>query len=407
MTRPETTKGGRRPRKPASKFRGVEIRWSATRGWCARARRKDLGRVAVGPLRDTQEQAYDDYRGLCTTARPRSSSTATLGEGVRRAIAAARARGLPDSTVNVQYVGHAKFLYRKWPETTPLREIDAPAVVAMITAAQRQGRSDNTLLQKDLPLLRQCFEAVGMASPVDAARKLCGKNLRHRRPQMAFFTGEELGELLGRMRAREITAPNGKRRHVARAAWHADLVHLLAFTGLRLGELERVSLADVSLKRGSISVVTAKDKSNPRDCQITARLVEVVERLVADARRRAKAGAVLKDIRLVPGAMKALPPVFARWQRILGEPRLCGRTLRHTFATGLLASGANPIDVMELCGHRRLETTNKYVHAVSPRKGQVLADWETSALGPSASGAAAPGTVPVPPPAAPADDPAS
>jgi len=44
--------------------------------------------------------------------------------------------------------------------------------------------------------------------------------------------------------------------------------------------------------------------------------------------------------------------------------RITAHTLRHSFATNLLASGASITQVQELLGHNSVETTQVYLHCI-------------------------------------------
>lgn len=338
----------------------------------------------MGSIRATQDEAAADYAQMRSTLGVivRSART-SLGEALSIVRADALARGVPRSTVDTMHAGHSAFLLRMWPSAVMLDQIRVDDVVRMIRIALEQGRSPNTLAQKDLPLLHRCYTLCGSESPVPEARKRCAKQIAYRKPAMAWFTAEEIADVLHRIRFAQHQSPNGTRLVLPRAAWFADVVELLAFTGLRLGELGRVRLRDVDIGARSIHVHTPKDRANPRVATLVESVVPAVERLMADTIDRHGGS---PETLLVPGALKSLPPIFHRWQRILGEPRLCGRTLRHSFATGLLASGASALDVMDLAGHRRLETTSRYVHAVSPTRRHALARWERDVRGQDSRG---------------------
>lgn len=375
-----TERKKRRPRKPASQHRGIEAVWhSPTQSWYWRARIHRSGVVSVGSFRATQDEAAADYRAMRETLGviPKAACN-TLGEALTIVRADALARGVPRSTVDTMHAGHSAFLLRMWNPSVLLDQIRVDDVVRMIRLALEQGRSPNTLAQKDLPLLHRCYTLSGADSPVPEARKRCAKQIAYRKPMMSWFNGEELADLLHRIRFCQHKSPKGTALHLPRAAWFADVVEFLAFTGLRLGELGRVRLCDIDIERRTIEIVTPKDRGNPRTATITEGLVPVVERLISDAKTR---HGDKPETLLVAGALKSLPPIFHRWQRILGDRRLNGRALRHTFATGLLASGASALDVMDLAGHRRLETTSRYVHAVSPTRRHALARWERRVRG--------------------------
>lgn len=52
-------------------------------------------------------------------------------------------------------------------------------------------------------------------------------------------------------------------------------------------------------------------------------------------------------------------------------------TLRHSFATHLLENGYSLIEVKELLGHRRIETTMVYTHLAKPKLSNVISPYDT------------------------------
>lgn len=359
-------------RRPRRQFRGIEPVPSGST-WKWRAVLTRLGRKIVGPLRATQDQAAEDYLDMRARRASIVISAATLGEARAQVVAAARARGLPETTIQRQLASHGRWLESMFKPTAPMAMIDEAEVRWLVRTAREEGRHPNTLLQKDLPLLHACFAAAGLPSPVPAVRKQLRATLRMIPPQMVYFEPQEIAAVLQRIRTEEYRDSLGRPIHLPERQRHADLLELVVRSGIRSGELSRLSADDVDWTRRRLRVIS-KDRANPRTVELVGELATIVRRLcdTAEAGRRAGAN---PDALLLPGGMNTLANVCRHWKRRLGEKRLSARALRHTFVTGLHYSGAAPIEAMGLAGHRHLSTTDRYSHEISRRRADVVARW--------------------------------
>ncbi|MEZ5332130.1 MAG: tyrosine recombinase XerC [Thermoanaerobaculia bacterium] len=236
-------------------------------------------------------------------------------------------------------------------------EIDPVAVRAFLAQMARRGASRQTQARR-LSSLRSlfrfaCREGVADHNPAAAVRtpKQDRKLPRHLRP----------GELEDLLEGVETEGPLGMRDRA--------LLELLYATGLRVGELVSLDWTAIDLGGRVLRVVGKGGK----------------ERMVPFGRPAAEA---LKawhgpwgDLRAAHGAGSELEePVFLnhRGGRLTDRSvrRIVDRaveqaalargvhphTLRHTFATHLLESGADLRAIQELLGHSSLSTTQRYTH---------------------------------------------
>ena len=142
------------------------------------------------------------------------------------------------------------------------------------------------------------------------------------------------------------------------AEYHADLVELIATTGIRNRELSRIQVDHVSFSRkkeqGGILLVPAK-VGGVREVLFAPNLAPVLRRLM---HRTAGMGSNF----LIPENEWYLSKVFTTWQRILKEPTLTARNVRRSYATAMHEVAPMCV-VQEQMGHRHLATTQKYLRA--------------------------------------------
>lgn len=367
-----------RTRKPSTRgFRGVRALWSdGHRCWKFRAVFGQNGKRVVGSLRFTREEASDDYRKLVTRAKARPLRVETLSDAIRSVIADARDRGVRESTIRQHHESHGAYLLRELGEGTLLASIDVERVQEWIRAAlsAEKPRTARTIVEKDLPLLHQAFLLAKLDSPIPEVKRRMASRLKVTVPRPRFFRPEELRTLLDRMRDEEFRDDDGRVVELPARLEDADLVEFIACTGVRAGELGRVLITDVDLELGIVHVAEAKDRAHPRDLVVPPSVRPVAERLLERARRLEASGSNPHRL-FVPRAVFWIGNINRRWQDRLGDPRLCGRTLRHTFVTGVITSGATAAEARDLAGHRHLSTTDRYVHAVGAARAAVAGRW--------------------------------
>ena len=189
------------------------------------------------------------------------------------------------------------------------------------------------------------------------------------RPLPKFLTEDETQRLIAASHDRE--GPDGARA--------AALVELLYATGLRVSELVSLPLAAV---RGK-SVIIVRGKGNKE------RMVPVGE----SARAAVEAYLPLRE-NFLPPKLKSSPWLFpssgragylsrAGFSGLLkdiaaraGIPvaRVSPHVLRHSFATHLLANGADLRSLQEMLGHADISTTQIYTHVLDERMKRLVAD---------------------------------
>jgi integrase/recombinase XerC len=146
------------------------------------------------------------------------------------------------------------------------------------------------------------------------------------------------------------------------------ILEFLYATGIRVGELVNIDLGDVDVDERMVRVTGKRKKQ--RIVPFGEPALEALQRYIAGPRKQ--------FIDNCPAAIRDEKALFLNYQGTRITTRSVGRmvdkyikicanihdisphSLRHTFATHLLDSGADLLDIKELLGHARLSTTQIY-----------------------------------------------
>ena len=176
-----------------------------------------------------------------------------------------------------------------------------------------------------------------------------------------------------------LDAPRVDRRagEVAAALVARDraLLALLYATGCRASEVVTLRVKDVRLGGGWARCVGKGDKE--RVVGLNPRCRSAVEAYLTDARPRLAAGRGAEDGPVSPLLLSRTGRPLTRatvWEQVKTYAAAAGcsakvspHTLRHSFATHLLAGGADLRALQELLGHASIRTTQVYTHVEHTR----------------------------------------
>jgi len=170
---------------------------------------------------------------------------------------------------------------------------------------------------------------------------------RRRKKLPTVLTREEVARLLDQAR--------GKPKHYA-------IVATLYSTGLRLGELVRLTVSDIDSKAMLVHVRQGKGGKD-RQVQLSPQLLVILRDYWRSARVKPRTW-------LFPGISAENPLDPSGIQRIvsalstragIGKP-VSPHTLRHSFATHLLEDHTDLRTIQSLLGHSQITTTQVYLH---------------------------------------------
>ena len=265
------------------------------------------------------------------------------------------------------YLHDVKSFLRSHPDKTPdkLRKLEVMSHLTRIRTAGAGDRARNRALSAIRLFFKVLieFEIVGANPALDVPKSKVEKN-----KAPIFIERHDLGQLL------QFVSSRYEARDVA-------ILALMAYCGLRVGEIHRLNLADFQEHAGQLAILgkgrkwryiplpdslisllrqCAAERLKPRRSQESAMFVSRLGRRMS---KRA-----VQDV-----AEKAFAPFKEAHPRYRDVP-LSSHKLRHSFATNLLATGRVDIRTLqELLGHEDISTTQIYTHVTDQAKKDAMA----------------------------------
>ena len=229
-----------------------------------------------------------------------------------------------------------------------VRGVGARDVRAFLAELHTRGLDPVSVARK-LAAVRSWFRFLRRRGVVDRNPAQQIRSPRRPRKLVSFLPIDETVALM------DVRPPRGTARDVA-------IVELLYASGLRVSELAGLDLRDVDLAEMTVRVLGKGRKE---------RIVPfggAAARALRDhlGARGSAGGAVFLNRRGGRLTVRSVHTIVRRQARAAGiVRRVSPHTLRHTFATHLLDSGADLRMIQELLGHSRLSTTQRYTHVGS------------------------------------------
>jgi len=138
------------------------------------------------------------------------------------------------------------------------------------------------------------------------------------------------------------------------------MVMLQLETGLRPGELFNIELDDLDLKNGTITIKKTKTKMD-RIVYIKTRLIMMIEQYLQERRGRNCKKLFLRKNSDKPLGLHQYQKLMERYSEKSGI-KATPYMFRHTFATLFIRTGGDIKALKEILGHKRIETTERYIH---------------------------------------------
>src|SRR2546430_8173077 len=187
---------------------------------------------------------------------------------------------------------------------------------------------------------------------------------------------KKLPLVLTRQQVEELlAAPTREGKSRSAPAWmplrDVAIMELFYSSGLRLGELAALDVADVDLYTESVRVFGKGRKE--RVCPVGLPALEAISRFRAAA--NVHSGPLFINKSRARISTRSVWLILKRYLRFTSIPvSISPQKLRHRFATHLLDRGADLRSVQALLGHASLSTTQIYTHVTTARLKKAYAD---------------------------------
>jgi len=199
-----------------------------------------------------------------------------------------------------------------------------------------------------------------------AAEKIeIGKNPSH---EIEFLDGGEIQRLL--------SCADGS---TLKSLRDRSILELLFSAGLRVSELASLNRDQINLDRQEFSVrgkgdkirlVFVSDEAKNFIEKYLAKRIDVDPALFIHVSKRKNRGSVEgEDKRLTPRSIQRIVKYYAAKAGIVKDVH--PHTLRHSFATDLLANGADIRSVQTMLGHSSITTTQIYTHVTNQQLKEI------------------------------------
>jgi len=271
------------------------------------------------------------------------------------------------------------FLTPPETETPPLGQV-THHLIREFVAHLHDSHMEKSSIARKLAALRSFFkycvrEGILKENP---ARLVPTPKLPKRIPSV--LSAEEMNGFLNQLAGEGAGRKNGRRTRTATPigedrlllARDRAILELLYAAGLRVSELTGLNLEDMDQKsqmlrvrgKGNKERIVPYGQKAAQSLQIYWAVRESLLEECEKAGRRASRDAVFLNYRGRRLTQRSVGRIVKKYVRLVNVNwDLHPHSLRHAFATHLLADGADLRAIQELLGHQSLSTTQKYTHA--------------------------------------------
>lgn len=261
-------------------------------------------------------------------------------------------RGLSKHTVEAYARDLVRFGVRLAEEKASLDEVDEARVAGYLVTLSHDGLSARTQARA-LSAIRGFFRFL-----VQERRQQCDPTELLEGPRLL----RKLPDVLNRDEVlRLLDAPTGSKPNRIR---DRAMLHMMYAAGLRVSELTELDLGDVNLEEGFLSTLGKGNKRRivPIGSHARAATVEYLTKVRPKWARPASRACFVTS-RGKSMTRQSFWSLVKKYARVAGITKpISPHKLRHSFATHLLAGGADLRSVQTMLGHVDISTTQIYTH---------------------------------------------
>lgn len=332
------------------------------------------GRRHYGPTFGTPDEA-SAYAGrfdeLSAERGGEAPAILTVGQACELLLTELRQTGARPDTLD--YYGKYLAIFRRvWGDDRPLHQVQHRDLIAYVAKREREV-APQTLYGKELQVAGRLFRHAIARGHIHRNPLAAIKAPRMRKGRYEALTRDEVLAIVRRI----------EKSDMPQARFHADVVLLLFFTGLRLAEVGRLRVRDY-VQDGDAATLFVDGKTDNRYQPVPKALREPIARMIA--------GKQPDDPLVGSGKRRLTSRILDLWKARLGLPHFSAHVLRHSYATAMVRIGVDLPRVQVMMGHRSITQTQRYLHAASPDlqdAADALADRPPASRGSRARRAAA------------------
>jgi len=240
----------------------------------------------------------------------------------------------------------------------PLTALRREDILDFLIGEKKRGLSSSSLARR-LTALRSFFRCLDEEGLIEHNPAEALESPKTWRLLPEVLTVDEVEELLAQP---DVLTPLGVRDRA--------MLELMYASGLRLAETAACRLADLDLAAGTVRVLGKRSKE--RIVPVGSAACEWLTRYIGEARPKLLRGR--RSEYLFVSRLGTRLTTAGLWKRVRGAvrqlpwtKRVTPHTLRHSFATHLMANGADIRFVQVLLGHANISTTQIYTHVDTDR----------------------------------------
>ncbi len=233
---------------------------------------------------------------------------------------------------------------------TPVKEIEISHIRGFIAKRLKEGKSKTTV-SRQLATLRSFFRFLNREGYLEVNPAKLVQNPKTDRNLPRFLSVDEAFEL--------VEKPEGFGFLPVR---NRAILELIYSAGLRVSEVASLTVDDINLRDGFVKVRGKRRKE--RIVPIGSKARDALKRYIIERKLLKKETEAL-FINRQGGALteRSIRKIVVKYAKMAGISGSIGpHTLRHSFATHLLQSGADLRVIQELLGHSSLSSTQVYTH---------------------------------------------